>query len=100
MDMLDFRNILRIGGSLSAWPFHMRPSDGLFLGHDFRLLLVILIMLFLGRELDVRDHEPVVVGVGQVDGVISGVSLFMLCEEWVGLGRVEFKWFLHSNIYY
>lgn len=44
------------------------------------------------------DHKPVVIGIGEVEGVVSGVSSPRFHQKLINLWCVEFKWFLHSNI--
>jgi hypothetical protein len=63
-----------------------------------RILPVVLALLKLlhGRDLHMGNHEPIVVGVGEIDGAIVGVSLFAFGVEVDVAGQVEFKLELHG----
>lgn len=78
-------------------PLNLLPDNWLlFLLPFSSFLLILLICPFLyGRNLDMRDHEPIIIGVCEIDGIITGISGLGEGKEVISFWRVEFKSLLH-----
>lgn len=80
---------------LNLLPDH-RLLLSLLFPFPFLFLLILIISPFLQRRnLDMRDHEPIIIRISEINGIIIGISALGEGKEVISFWRVEFKSLLH-----
>jgi len=73
-----------------------RSSDRLILILDMLLTVVMTLLKFFDRRnLDMCNHKPVVIRIGEINRKITGILLLCFLKEVIILGCLEFKLNLH-----